>query len=262
MEHLVSIIIPTCEREKELKRAIDSVKNQTYKNIEIVVIDNSDIPKDENFFNGDYSKVRYLYNDISKDLSRARNQGIGLSTGDFVAFLNDGDVWESTKVEKQVKLMLENPSVPLTVTYSHDLRFGQDRIDKPPKRITHKMLLKSFVLSSVSSYMIRRYPLDMLKKSSDCYFDISLESAQEYELAMRMTQCHDALCVPEVLVTRIDDEDWSGMRSGIKQVYKKHRNEYSAIIPIKLFTIATLFYVANIFGNKIYGIILSRINCK
>ena len=262
MEHLVSVIIPACEREKELKRSIDSVKNQTYKNIEIIVIDESVIPKGENFFNGDYDKVRYFYDGDSKGASRARNQGIGLSTGDFVAFLSNGDTWEPTKVEKQVKLMLENPNVPLTITYSHDLRFGQNRVDKPPKRITHKMLMKSFMLSSISSYMIRKYPLDVLKKSSGYYFDVSLKSAQEYDLVMRMTEYHDALCVPEVLVTQIEDENLSMVHSGIKQVYKKHKDEYSIITPIKLFVIATLFCVANIFGNKVYGIILSGINCR
>lgn len=262
MEHLVSVIIPTCEREKEFKRAIDSVKNQTYSNIEIIVMDSSRMPKDESFFNDEYIKIRYFYDEKSKDISKARNQGVALSIGDFITFLNDSDIWEPTKIEKQISLMTENPNVPLCLTYSHDLRFGQDHINRQPKVITHKMLLKSFILSPISSYMIRKYPFDVLDKSNGYYLDVGLKSLQGHDVAIQLTKHHDVLCVPEVLVTQIDDRKLSDIYKGIKQIYNKHKSKYHIIIPIRLFSIGILLCVSKMFGNKFYSVILSRINCK
>ena len=258
-EPKVSVIIPTYKREKELKRALESVKNQTYKNLEILVMDDSPTPKQESFFTDD--RVRYYYDNNPRGAPRARNQGIGLSTGDFVAFLDDDDTWEPTKIEKQVKALLKHKNVPLVITYSHDLRFGQDRVNAPPDMITRDMMIKSFNLSSTSSYMVRKYPLDLLKREDGYYFDVTLKSGQEYDLAIRLARNHDVVCVPEVLVTQYAgtgqiSENWGRKIRGIMSLYKKYHSEYGAIDHVKTVGVLGLFFCGFFVGNKIYKLII------
>lgn len=108
---LVSVIIPTFQRSEYLIRAVESVLNQTYPNIELIVVDDND---GENQYRVDtygnirsYIKkgdVKYLKHEANKGLPSARNTGIKSSKGEFVAFLDDDDQWLPQKIEKQIDL--------------------------------------------------------------------------------------------------------------------------------------------------------------
>ena len=111
---LVSAIITTHNRIELLKRAILSVKNQTYPNIEIIVVNyNSNDGTTEylNKLSDSSSNILHVY--ISPDESRggnyARNQGINNAGGDYVAFLDDDDEWMPEKIEKQMELFQQDP---------------------------------------------------------------------------------------------------------------------------------------------------------
>jgi glycosyltransferase involved in cell wall biosynthesis len=112
----VSVIIPTYKREvKYLSRAITSIKNQTYKNTEVVIVDDnpadSDYRKNVMKFMQQYeddSNVIYIMNPKNIGGSLARNNGINASTGEYITFLDDDDEYMPEKVVKQVKFMLKN----------------------------------------------------------------------------------------------------------------------------------------------------------
>jgi glycosyltransferase involved in cell wall biosynthesis len=99
----VSVIIPTYNRFDFLLKSIESVKNQTYKNIEIIVID--DCSKDYRYSDLEkYEGIIYLKTESNKSRPAiARNLGIKKSTAEWVAFLDDDDVWVNTKLEEQMK---------------------------------------------------------------------------------------------------------------------------------------------------------------
>lgn len=106
---LVSIIIPTYSRPKNLCRAIDSVLAQTYQSIEIIVVDDNGIgtefQQETEYKLSSYIKnknIIYLKHKVNKNGSAARNTGIYASKGEFIGFLDDDDVFEPTKIEKQV----------------------------------------------------------------------------------------------------------------------------------------------------------------
>jgi glycosyltransferase involved in cell wall biosynthesis len=155
-EPLVSVVIPTYERTELLKKALESVNKQTYENLEIIIIDDSQTTKPDDFFDGlDKYTIKYIHNEQRNGAPAARNQGISKSSGSFIAFLDDDDTWEPTKIEKQIKLFHNHPQASICITYSHDLRFNHDRINAPPRKVTHEDLIKSFNLSSTSSYLVR-----------------------------------------------------------------------------------------------------------
>ena len=115
---LVSIIIPTFNRFKYLLNAIDSVLNQTYKNIEIIVVNDCSTQEDYYNFNfreyfGDNVFITHLPRN-SKEIygfsspgGHQRNIGIMLSKGKYLVFLDDDDYFLPTKIEKQITTMKE-----------------------------------------------------------------------------------------------------------------------------------------------------------
>lgn len=107
----VSIIVPVYNSAKYLKKAVESVQNQTYKYCEIILIDDLSTDNSLEIANN----MRLTDDRIKVHASKtklytpgARNLGISYSTGRFIAFLDSDDMWENRKLEKQVALMLNN----------------------------------------------------------------------------------------------------------------------------------------------------------
>lgn len=116
MNNLVSVIIPTYKRATMLPRAICSVLNQTYKNVQVVVVDDNNPDTDfriktstimEQFRNN--TRVKYIKHKKNMNGSVARNTGIKNADGDVIAFLDDDDFYYETKVEKQLNYLSQHP---------------------------------------------------------------------------------------------------------------------------------------------------------
>lgn len=111
---LVSVVIPTYKRTVEyVSKAVESVLNQTYPNVEVVVIDDSTEAFEgrkntENYFKElNSSKVVYLQNEKNLGGSLSRNRGIENAKGEYITFLDDDDKYKPEKVEKQLRFMQE-----------------------------------------------------------------------------------------------------------------------------------------------------------
>ncbi len=111
---LVSVVIPTYKRTVEyVSKAVESVLNQTYPNVEVVVIDDSTEAFEgrkntENYFKElNSSKVVYLQNEKNLGGSLSRNRGIENAKGEYITFLDDDDKYKPEKLEKQLRFMQE-----------------------------------------------------------------------------------------------------------------------------------------------------------
>lgn len=119
---LVTIIIPTYNRFDCLLNALDSAKNQTYENTEIIVV--NDRSTQEEYYNYDYSGCTVVHLDKNSKArfghaspgGYQRNVGMKLGTGVYYAFLDDDDYWMPDKIEKQVAGLLENPGAKMSCT--------------------------------------------------------------------------------------------------------------------------------------------------
>jgi glycosyltransferase involved in cell wall biosynthesis len=110
---LVSVIIPTHNRTDFLKLTLESVLNQTYRNFEIIVVDNG-TPNDNNFILCQaIEKVRYIKIKNSGGPAKPRNVGIRNSKGKYIAFVDDDDLWHTHKLEQQVHILENNPDFGL-----------------------------------------------------------------------------------------------------------------------------------------------------
>jgi glycosyltransferase involved in cell wall biosynthesis len=110
MSEKVSVIIPSYNRFKYLLNAIESVKNQTYKNIEIIVINDCSTQKE--YYEYDFTGITIIHLDRNtKEVlgfgcaAYVRNIGIKVSTGEYIAFLDDDDIWFPYKIDHQLYCM-------------------------------------------------------------------------------------------------------------------------------------------------------------
>lgn len=107
----ISVIIPTYNREKLIERSIKSVLNQTYKNIEVIVVDDCSNDNTKSIVNS-IKDDRLIYIKLSKNKGAcyARNKGIEAASGKYIAFNDSDDVFYKNKLEKQLKNLLNNNS--------------------------------------------------------------------------------------------------------------------------------------------------------
>lgn len=109
---MVSVIIPTYNRARYIREAVDSVLAQTYNNTEIIVVDDGSTDNTKEILNHYGSKIRYIYQKNSGP-SASRNKGIKQSNGEVIAFLDSDDIWLPEKLELQVKLIQQSQNIGL-----------------------------------------------------------------------------------------------------------------------------------------------------
>jgi len=118
-----SIVIPTYNRPQLIGRAIESVLNQTYKNIEIVIIDGSTADGTEKAIQPYLidSRINYIHQKEThaatdrRFIARARNRGVRVAKGEYIGVLDDDDFWcDQEKLEKQIRFFKEHPEYVVT----------------------------------------------------------------------------------------------------------------------------------------------------
>lgn len=108
---LVSVILPVYNSEKYLRETIDSILQQSYKELEIIIVnDNSTDSSEEIIFEYQKksTKIKYIKQIKNQGVAVARNTAIEKSTGRFLAFIDSDDIWYSEKLEKQIAMLVEN----------------------------------------------------------------------------------------------------------------------------------------------------------
>lgn len=112
---LVSVIIPTFNRANLCRRAVNSVLGQTHTNLEVIVVDDGSTDGTEDMIKGMDSRVRYIRQD-NAGVSAARNTGMAMAEGDFIALLDSDDTWLPWKIEAQLKVLEYFPDAGMVWT--------------------------------------------------------------------------------------------------------------------------------------------------
>jgi glycosyltransferase involved in cell wall biosynthesis len=118
---LVSVVIPNFNNSKYIGIAIASVLEQTYKNIEIIVIDDGSTDNSLDSIKSLEGQIKVIAS-TNNGAASARNLGINASNGSIIAFLDSDDIWDSKKIEKQVSILLTNE---LDLVYCSGREFGE-----------------------------------------------------------------------------------------------------------------------------------------
>ncbi|HBC5517211.1 TPA: glycosyltransferase family 2 protein, partial [Proteus mirabilis] len=106
-DYLVSIIMPCFNSEKYISEAIESVLKQTYSNFELIIIDDNSTDSTLKIINSFRdNRITIISFDENQGAGVARNKGIEVANGRFIAFLDSDDLWSKNKLEAQIKFML------------------------------------------------------------------------------------------------------------------------------------------------------------
>lgn len=127
---LISIILPVYNGEAYLAEAIESMLNQKYKPIEIIVVDDGSTDKGAEIIKR-YSELKYFFQ-TNKGTASARNLGIQKANSSFLAFLDQDDLWVEKKLELQVKAFMRNPETD--IVFGHIKQFLSPDIDESLKQ--------------------------------------------------------------------------------------------------------------------------------
>lgn len=199
MGPLVSVIIPTHNRAGWVGEAMESVLEQTYEPIELIVVDDGSTDHTGRVVQALSSALTYMPQPQA-GVSAARNRGVAASHGELVAFLDSDDLWQPEKVAAQVELLRQQPQTQVCYTDEIWIRHG-GRVN--PKHIHQKcsgwMFLESLprCLISPSSIMLRRSLWDRLGG-----FDERLPACEDYDLWLRLTACVPVALLPQRLIVK------------------------------------------------------------
>ncbi|WP_435154299.1 glycosyltransferase family 2 protein [Haladaptatus sp. DFWS20] len=195
---LVSAIVPTLDRPQLVERAVESIDAQTYSNIEIVVVDDSDyVNESPPSFEGIETDLTYLDSGSPEGLPTARNRGIDAASGDLFAFLDDDDVWKPEKTTKQVQFF-QNETVGLCTSWRYmvdsvgDIGFvAEADIDGD---LLRKLLCRN-VVGPPSGVLVGREVIETIGK-----FDERFLLWEDREWYLRVAREYDIGCVETPLI--------------------------------------------------------------
>jgi glycosyltransferase involved in cell wall biosynthesis len=202
MTPIVSVVMAAKNYACFLPAAVESVLAQTFTDWELVVIDDGSTD-DTSAVIKPYLVDRRIRSVRSDRLgqSRAKNLGVGLGRGPFVAFLDADDVWKPTKLEQQLALFAAKPEVGVVFSLrdlideaGHPLpRTARDATLPPRGRVLTDIFARNFIC--FSSAVVRREVLDRVGG-----FDPTLDLAIDYDLWLRAARHYEFDYVPESLV--------------------------------------------------------------
>lgn len=230
-EEMVSVIIPTFNRDIcYISRAIKSIIKQTYKNFEIIVVDDNSI---KTTYSQNIKKfcishnIKYIKTNGQEGANKARNIGALYAKGSYLAFLDDDDMWLSNKL----KVQLNHFSIDTGLVYTNGYVVSSKSkwLYTPLESFTtdgniYKLLLYNYIGPTVSG-LIRK----------ECFFDVgmfdeNMPSKQDYDLWIRIAAKYKIVGInqPLFLYTQHNSyqmtKDYNLILKGYFNLYKKYHN--------------------------------------
>ncbi|NEQ44096.1 MAG: glycosyltransferase [Leptolyngbya sp. SIOISBB] len=201
MTPLVSVIIPAYNCEKTIQDTLESVRKQSYSNLEVIVIDDgsrdSTVRSVASIAEQDTRIKVFSYANAGPAV--ARNRGIEKSEGDFIAFLDADDLWTPDKISDQVTALQNHPQAGLAYSWI-------DWIDEADQFLRHgshidaegdvlsQLLLRNFI-DNGSNALVRSDVLDQIGQ-----FDSTLPPSEDWDMWLRIAAKYEFVCIPKVQV--------------------------------------------------------------
>lgn len=245
----VSIITPTYNRANYLQKSIESVMNQTFKNFEYIIVDDGssdDTREVVRFFSESDERVKYLFQKNS-GVNVALNNGLSKASGNYIAILEDDDIWRNDKLEKQVEILDSMKEVGLVSCWANIMKEGKKLgIFKTYKHVISKThwceFWIKFGIISTSTVLFRRELIDNIG-----YFDTKLKSWGDADFYMRAIQNCDFYVIPEALIDYNLTENslsrsyfWKKWIPDIEHILNKHADSFTICKKAKSKVLKTL----------------------
>ncbi len=224
---LVSVVIPLFNKEKYIEATLQSVVNQTYSEIELVIIDDAStdgsyqvVQKYLRSHSGRFQNIT-LKTRTNTGQTGARNEGVLQSKGEFVSFLDADDVWHPEKIEEQVQYLTLHHEKSLVfcnylMIFENISKTKAVRLSPIEKKITSWLLTVGYGGALESTGLVRR--LSLLEMGG---FESNLQMCGGLDLAYRFKNKGEVGCVDEYLCGyRITKDGWHNNKSDLIQSYE------------------------------------------
>lgn len=198
----VSVIIPTYNREKTILRAIHSVLNQTYTNLEVLVIDDGSTDGTAALVNSiEDERLKYVVLEQNGGPSNARNVGVQMAEGEWIAFQDSDDCWHENKLEKQIEYVEKNPQYSLIYCMSMNYFLNGNTLVVPPAPLPDVM--EGNMLHTLLERNVVDTPTMFMKR--ECFltvggFDVTYKALEDWEFMVRFAKAYEIGFIPKVLM--------------------------------------------------------------
>lgn len=223
----VSVIIPTYNSGNYIKDAVDSVLVQNYKNIEVIVVDDGSTDNTKGILSGyiERGEIHYSYQD-NAGLAAARNTGIAVSMGEFIALLDADDVWVSDKISRQVELITASSADMVFADFHNFTERGIIIENKNTEKIEDGLPVTFHMLFDINNFIYPSTALIRRDVFSECgFFDTSLNAVEDYDMWLRIARKFCIIGINEPLsLIRIHESNMS------KDISRMLDNELKVIL--------------------------------
>jgi len=255
----VTAIITTYNRKDRVRGAVESVLNQTYPEIKIIIVDDCSDYDVEGYLYDYETDIEIVRNDENRGANWSRATGISKAEGEYVAFLDDDDRWCPTKIERQIAAIEESSSKHGVVTTGFQRKDGNIVIPNfDDQHLTKQLLLGSNPIGGFSKILV---DMSVIKRAG--LPDIHLSSSQDIEWFIRLSQECKFLSVSEPLVDfnekgkdRITFRKVDNMSDSHGEILRKHSelvNRYGTIFQRKAWGDRNIRLASYAAANGNYG---------
>ena len=238
MNPLISIVIPTYNRENLIIDALETCLNQTYRPLEVIVIDDGSIDNTISVVNAWFNQkntsefLGKLISQSNKGGNAARNNGIRASSGEFIAFLDSDDTWDPLKICKQYEIIRENKTIGGVYCGLREIEFKSGKILNDKQRsfkegfILGDLLIKD-VTAPTSAYLIRKKVFEEVGQ-----FDETLQARQDWDMWIRLSSKYEIRAVKENLLNLRDHDGPRTASNPYKEInaYARIREKYKPLL--------------------------------
>jgi glycosyltransferase involved in cell wall biosynthesis len=223
------VVIATRGRPELLRKAVRSILDQEYDgHLEVIVVfDHIDIDQLDDVAVPPCREIALLNNERAQGLAGGRNTGIGAATHGIIAFCDDDDSWESSKLRKQVELLEERPDASIVAAGIRIESEGGTTVRLPPPEVTFEELLRSRVTELHPSGFLAR--TDRFRRELQGIDEqIPTSFGEDYDLLLRAARFGPVVSVTEPLVIVNWDRPsfftmrWRGIAEGLEYILRKH----------------------------------------
>ena len=253
----VSVIIPAYNRAHLIGETLESVLNQTFKDLEVIIVDDGSTDDTKSVVSRYNGPIKYIYQS-NQGLPGARNTGISAANGEYIAFTDSDDLWISDKLQRQVDLLDAEPQVGMVYCGYQFVGASCEYLPLPEIYRLHPLQrgcilrdLFRFDFIPSTTVMVRRRCLDETGP-----FDTTLNLASEdWDLWLRFAKRYEISYVDKTLaLIRVHDGNWASERVavGTVQVILKHLssedtraalgNEWKPVYRDRYIAVANYYY--------------------
>lgn len=225
-----SVIIPTYNRRDFLEKAVRSVLSQTCGDFELIIVDDGSCDGTKDLIGSFHdNRLKYVFQS-NRGVSSARNRGLEIALGRFVAFLDSDDRWRGEKLERSLRHIELFPEISVFHTdeiwYRKGRLLGQKKKHAKPSGCVYKKAL-ALCCISISTAVVKK---NVFQETG--HFDESLEACEDYDLWLRITSLYKIRLIPEELTIKdggrpdqLSSKVWGLDRFRIKALEKMLRSD-------------------------------------